>query len=147
MSRSETSDRTSTRADAKLATVLLVDDDAALIRGLERHLEEDFHVLTAICPAEANVVLSKERVDLILSDNLMTGELGTEFVEKVNNTYPHIKLLMLSGYMPDAAARRVVAQGGVDRVLTKPCPSQDVLAAIRNALGIRKDCTDAEFHP
>ena len=139
MTTTETGAGTSNRADEKLATVLLVDDDAALTRGLKRHLEEDFLVLTAICPAEANVVLSKEQVDLILSDNLMTGELGTEFVEKIKDSHPHIKLLMLSGYMPDAAARRVVAQCGVDEVLTKPCPSQDVLAAIRNALGIYKD--------
>ena len=139
MNGSENFVESSNRADGKLATVLLVDDDAALTRALARHLEEDFNVLTAICPAEANVVLSKEEVDLIISDNLMTGVLGTEFLEKINDSHPHIKLLMLSGYMPDAAAKRVVAQCGVDKVLTKPCPSNEVSAAICNALGIQKD--------
>lgn len=125
--------------DSKLANILLVDDDAALTRGLKRYLCEDFHVHTAICPAEANVIVSKVDVDLIVSDNLMTGVLGTEFLDGIHKSYPHIKLLMLSGYMPQAAAKRVVAESGVEQVLTKPCPSSVVVAAIRKALGLQAD--------
>ena len=121
-------------ATGKLANLLLVDDDAALTRGLMRYLGEDFNVLTAIGPAEANVILSKLDIDLIVSDNLMTGVLGTEFLEQVHESHPEIKLLMLSGYMPEAASKRMVAQCGVDQVLTKPCPAECVVAAIRDAL-------------
>ncbi len=126
-------------ANGKLANLLLVDDDAALTRGLKRYLSEDFNVLTAIGPAEANVIVSKVDIDLIVSDNLMTGVLGTEFLESIHETYPHIKLLMLSGYMPQAAAERVVAESGVDQVLTKPCPSEVVVSAIRKSLGLQTE--------
>jgi DNA-binding NarL/FixJ family response regulator len=67
----------------------------------------------------------------------MTGALGTEFLKEVHLSHPHIKLLMLSGYMPENAADRVVAQYGVEQVLTKPCPSEVVVAAIREALGLK----------
>lgn len=137
MEKTETSVMCDTPANGKLATLLLVDDDAALTRGLKRYLCDDFNVLTAIGPAEANVIVSKVDIHLIVSDNLMTGVLGTEFLDRIHQTYPHIKLLMLSGYMPQAAADRVVAQSGVDQVLTKPCPSEVVVAAIRKSLGLQ----------
>lgn len=118
----------------KMKTVLLVDDDSKVLRALERHLEEEFSVYTAISAAEASIIVARQEVDLVLSDNLMSGELGTEFLEKVNAQYPHIKLLMLSGYIPEAAAKRLVSDHGVYRVLTKPCNATDVADAIRNAL-------------
>ena len=121
--------------EQKLKTVLLVDDDATLLRGLERHLAEEYRVLTAFSPVEACVVAGREHVDLILSDNLMSGELGTEFLKKVSEQYPQIKLMMLSGYMPDAVAKRVVNECGVTQVLIKPCAATEVALAIRNALG------------
>lgn len=115
-------------------TVLVVDDDAKLLRGLERSFsDEPFRVLTAISPAEANVVLIKEHVDLIISDNLMSGTLGTDFLSDVRRNYPNIQLLILSGYIPPAAAKRAIEEIGVLRVLTKPCESSEIASAIREA--------------
>ena len=119
----------------RMKTVLLVDDDAKLLRGLERHLSDDYQILTAISPSEASVMVSREHVDLILSDNLMAGELGTEFLKKISEQYPKIKLLMLSGYLPDAVAHRIVNDYGVTQVLTKPCEMAEVTTAIQYALG------------
>lgn len=113
---------------------MLVDDDAKLLRALKRHLDEDYRVLTAISPGEASVFLGREEVDLILSDNLMSGELGTEFLEGIGEKYPNIKLLMLSGYLPETVAERVVKNSGVYKVLTKPCATTEVASAIRDAL-------------
>ena len=123
----------------ELKTVLLVDDDAKLLRGLERHLADDYRILTAISPSEASVIAGREHVDLILSDNLMAGELGTEFLKKMGEKYPNIKLLMLSGYLPNEVAYRIVNDYGVTEVLTKPCEMTEVTTAIQNALGQRRD--------
>ena len=118
-------------------TILLVDDDSKLLRALKRHLEEDYQVLTAISPGEAAVFLEREEIDLILSDNLMSGELGTEFLESIGEKHPNIKLLMLSGYLPRTVAERVINHCGVLKVLTKPCAIADVGLAIRDALDHR----------
>lgn len=116
-------------------TVLLVDDDGKLLRGLERGFaDEDYELLTAISAAEAKVFLARQSVDLIVSDNLMPGILGTDFLAIVRKEYPHIKLMMLSGYMPAAAAQRALDEIGVFRVLNKPCKASDVALAIREAL-------------
>lgn len=133
-SQASVSNGSALREPVKEHTVLLVDDDSRLLRGLERSFDnEAFNVLTAISPAEAHVILAKERVDLVLSDNLMTGALGTEFLEQVRTQYPNIKLMMLSGYIPATAAKRVISHTGVIAVLTKPCKAADVANAIRRA--------------
>ena len=118
-------------------TVLLVDDDAKLLRGLVRSFAgEDYETLTAVSAAEADVLLARNNVDLVVSDNLMAGVLGTDFLTNVRQRYPRIKLLMLSGYMPPAAVRRVTDDVGVERVLLKPCHASEVAAAIRELLDI-----------
>lgn len=116
-------------------TVLLVDDDATLLRGLARIVADEGHNLhMAISAAEANAILARHRVDLVISDNLMSGVLGTEFLAGVRKRYPHIKLMMLSGYMPAAVAQRAIRETGVARILTKPCRTDDMVAAIRDVL-------------
>ena len=129
-----TSNQDTDEAEQRQKTILLVDDDSKLLRALKRHLIEDYRVLTAISPGEANVFLDREEVDLILSDNLMSGALGTEFLKSISEQYPNIKLIMLSGYLPENVAKRVVDTGGVQKVLNKPCAITDVEMAIQDAL-------------
>lgn len=122
-------------SDESRKTVLLVDDDGKLLRGLERSFaEEDYELLTAVSAAEAKACLAKYPVDLILSDNLMPGMLGTDFLTEVRKEYPNVKLMMLSGYLPEAAAQRAIREIGVLQVLNKPCKASELAAAIRDAL-------------
>ena len=134
MSNIEVSKKTNPTKKTALPKVLLVDDDARLMRALERSFEDEFDILTAVSPAEAHAILEQEEVDLVLSDNLMSGSLGTEFLHQVRAKYPRMRLLMLSGFLPPAAAKRVVREGDAIEVLIKPCAATDVAAAIRSAL-------------
>ncbi|MEP3480483.1 MAG: response regulator [Fuerstiella sp.] len=129
----------------RMATVLLVDDDAKLLRGLERHLGSEFTVMTAVSPAEANAVIARNNVDVVVSDNLMAGTLGADFLSRLSSEHPEIKLLMLSGYMPDALAQRVMSECRVHQVLTKPCESSVVAEAIRRALAEASTERPTEF--
>ena len=131
----------------ELKTVLLVDDDANVLRGLKRHLEGDYRVLTAISPAEAYVIVGVENIDLILSDNLMSGVLGTEFLKDISVKHPQIKLLMLSGYMPEIVGRRIMDDHGICQVLTKPCKTTEVAAAIGDALQDSPDELVSKYEP
>jgi DNA-binding NtrC family response regulator len=115
--------------------VLLVDDDTKLLRALERDLQSDsLNVLTAVNGVEANSVLSNQRVDLIVSDNLMPGMLGMKFLAGVRERFPDVKLVLLSGYMPDNVADRAMTELGVSRVLCKPISSSKLAAVIRELL-------------
>ncbi|MFC1758996.1 response regulator [Planctomycetota bacterium] len=125
---------TSTVAPKK-KTVLLVDDDAKLLQGLKRALSgEDYELYTAISPAEAKAFLNTCPVDLVLSDNLMPGVLGTEFLADVHSQYPTTKLMMLSGYLPPTAAQKAMDNIGISQILNKPCKASEVATAIRDVL-------------
>lgn len=118
-------------------TVLLIDDDQNLLGGLQRVLRRNkFRILTAVSAPEGRAILAREDVDLILCDNLMAGTLGTDFLAEVHTTHPDIALIMLSGYMPDAVAQKMMADCGVSQVLLKPCDPDTVQAAISQALGL-----------
>lgn len=120
-----------TTATSRRHTILLVDDDVKLLRGLQRSLpEEEYDVFMAISAAEARAILSKRSVDLILCDNLMTGTMGTEFLTEIRKSCPHTVLMMLSGYLPAQAAERMVHEVGVARILLKPCSAADIVTAI-----------------
>ncbi len=116
-------------------TVLLVDDDVKLLRGLQRALvEQDYGVVTAISASEALAIIPNQKIDLILSDNLMAGTLGTEFLAGIRDKFPRIILMMLSGYLPEATANRLKDEIGIARILNKPCDAANIVRAIQEEL-------------
>ena len=117
--------------------VMLVDDDSKLLRSLKRALaDQNYEVVTAISAAEAMAMIPLQKIDLLLSDNLMAGKLGTEFLEEVRRRFPHIVLMMLSGYMPKSTADRMTDEIGVARILSKPCRAAEIVRAIGEELGV-----------
>jgi CheY-like chemotaxis protein len=86
-------------------TVLVVEDEAGLRELVCRGLEESgYSVLDAGCAQEALVVAGKHTgtIDLLLTDIIMPGMLGTTLAEKMRQIRPGIRLLFISGY-PDNA--------------------------------------------
>ncbi|MGD9856503.1 MAG: response regulator [Planctomycetaceae bacterium] len=116
-------------------TVLFVDDDAALLRGLGRNLsEEDFDVITAVSAAEASVVLRRSAVDVVVCDQRMPGVTGIDFLAGVRRQYPHIVTLILSGHVSGLPiAMRAAEEIGIHEVLSKPCSAAELTQAIRRA--------------
>lgn len=116
-------------------TVLLVDDDTKLLRALQRAMvEQDYRVVTAISAAEALAIIPNQNIDLILSDNLMAGTLGTEFLSEIRERFPQIILMMLSGYLPETTANRLKDEIGIARILNKPCDAANIVRAIKEEL-------------
>lgn len=121
-------------SDEKLK-VLLVDDDAVQLRLREAILRDaGFEVAVATSAAIAlpflNTPTSHARVRAILTDHLLPGETGADFVRKVRESHPNLPVLVITG-MPGAEED----YGGLDVIfLMKPVSPDDlvkhVLAAI-----------------
>ena len=115
--------------------VLLVDDDARLLRGLERHLSDGvYQIMTAVSAAEANAILHRYSVDVIVTDNQMPGVSGIELLEQVQGDYPHVARIMLTGNITRAEERRIVEQIGVYQLLRKPIPAEQLAQIITTAI-------------
>jgi CheY-like chemotaxis protein len=120
-------------------TILLVEDEPALLRVTSRMLEaRGFSVLCASTPAEAMQVIddSAVSIDLLLTDVIMPTMNGRELTAVAQTRRPQLRSLYMSGYPAD-----VIAKSGVldDRVqlLQKPFDSNTLARKIRDTLDAR----------
>jgi CheY-like chemotaxis protein len=94
----ETTEPTPDVRDKK--TVLVVDDDPAILKTVSDLLGRDFKVLRAKSGIEA-LQLSKDsqfEISLLLSDFQMPGMSGVELATQLTAQRPEIKVLLMSGY-------------------------------------------------
>ena len=81
-------------------TVLVVDDNATVLKTVSAFLESDYKVLTAANGKEAleQSVAFKADIHLLLSDFQMPGMTGVELATEITAQRPKIKVLLMSGF-------------------------------------------------
>ncbi len=89
--------------------VLLVDDDAMVLAGLKRQLRNQFSIDTALSGEEAlKQVLENGPYAVIVSDFMMPGMNGVEFLSRVKKSNPDTVRMMLTGTADMPTAIRAV---------------------------------------
>ena len=117
------------------ATILLVDDEANVRSGLSRALHDPaYRILQADGPAAALELLAREPVDVIISDHLMPGMTGLEFLKVVRDRYPDTSRIMLTGHADLDVAVRAIQEGEIYRYLAKPCDQTELRVTVHLAL-------------
>jgi len=108
-------------------TVLLVDDDAALLESVRGFLDGDYNVLSASSGQGAlqQAKEFKSEIHLLLSDFQMEGMNGIELATQLTAARPAIKVLLMSGY---PAGMLVLNEGW--HFLPKPFISSQLLALV-----------------
>jgi len=116
------------------ASVLVVDDDADL-RDLHAAILrlEGYEVRTAANGAEALQRLRAGKFDLVLTDRQMPVMDGESLVLALRSAGMRLPVVMISASLADRPLRERVARE-VARVLPKPIPLANVLAAVFLAL-------------
>jgi response regulator RpfG family c-di-GMP phosphodiesterase len=69
-------------------------------------------------------------VILILSDWLMPGMKGDEFLIAVKRRYPSIRSILVTGQADSRAVERVRKEAGTERVIFKPWRREELIAAV-----------------
>ena len=117
-----------------MATVLIVDDDAKLLKMLQRTLAyEGFRVLSATNGNEALAEIQARRPDVVVLDWLMPGLDGLGVVERLRAAGDNTLVLMLTAR--DAVENRVEGlESGADDYLVKPFAPAELLARIHALL-------------
>jgi CheY-like chemotaxis protein len=109
---------------ANSITILCVDDEETP-RTLRKLIlqKQGYQVITAGSGAEALELLEREKIDLVLSDQMMPGMLGTELTKSVKAARPKMPVILISGVneMPaDASyADRFISKIGGPELLFK----------------------------
>ncbi|RKQ40619.1 two-component system response regulator GlrR [Enterobacter sp. R1(2018)] len=118
----------------KPARLLLVDDDPGLLKLLGMRLvSEGYTVSTAESGAEGLRLLSREKIDLVISDLRMDEMDGMALFAEIQKMQPGMPVIILTahGSIPDAVA---ATQQGVFSFLTKPVDKDALYQAIDDAL-------------
>lgn len=119
------------------STVLVVDDDAAVLR-VTRHIlnQDDFEVIDAQSGAEALRMFElcpDIRVDVMIVDVRMPEMDGLTLSEKVQELRPHLPVLFMSGYGEnDAPVSTIVRQNLA--FIRKPFTSTMLVERVRELL-------------
>ncbi len=114
--------------------ILLVDDDASLLRLLGMRLESrGYRVTTAESGRQALKRLEADRPDLVLTDLRMDEMDGLALFREIQRRAPGLAVILLTahGSIPEAVS---ATREGVFSFLTKPVDRDELFAAIDEAL-------------
>lgn len=114
--------------------IMIVDDEAANLRTLERLFRTDYQVVTALSGAEALALLEQHDVALLISDQRMPAMTGIELMMKTVTIRPQMVKILLTGYTDVGALIDALNSGLVYRYLTKPWNNSDLRSTISRAL-------------
>lgn len=123
--------------------ILCVDDEAIIILSLKmellRQFGKEFIIETALDAQDALAVIdemkeSGVRLTLVISDWLMPGMKGDEFLAKVKTLYPTVRCIILSGQANPAAIERARKEIGLDAYIEKPWSRKALIDAVRVCL-------------
>jgi len=124
----------SARSEAERATILVVDDEEAIGRMMEKMLRNSgFPVLRASSAAEALAICEdkNELLGLVVTDVAMPGMNGFELAEQIAGRWPGMRVLFISGCANDLSVRRQL----YDRpMLAKPFTGDELANKVREVL-------------
>ena len=110
--------------------ILIVDDDAIVIRSCRRILEAEGHeVRTADSVEQAVTKLEEQTFDLMVTDIKMPGQDGFAMIREAAKIRPGMPVLVMTGYlMPDT--ENDIRRFGVVHCIAKPFTPAELLAVI-----------------
>jgi two-component system response regulator AtoC len=123
-------------------TVLVVDDDESVRRGLYWALNSDFRVLEASSRSDAVELLQREKIDVVVSDlHLPPHEddisEGLAIVQAARSTHPPVQAVVITGTSSKHAALDAVKHGAYG-FFEKPLDADEVRHIISQAARMRR---------
>lgn len=119
--------------------VLIVDDQRDvrhMLRAGLATLGVEIQVTDVPSGEEAILVISRQPIDLLISDVRLPGISGLELKERAQIRNPTIRFILMTG-MTEPKTRREVANAGADAFFFKPVELSDFLAAVQACLGLK----------
>lgn len=123
-------------------TVLLVDDDESVRKGLYWTLNSDYRVLEASSREEAVELLERETIDVVVSDLHLPPCIediseGLSVVQAARNARPPVQAVVITGSNSKHAALEAVKHGAYG-FFEKPLDSAEVLHIVAQASRMRR---------
>jgi DNA-binding NtrC family response regulator len=117
-------------------TILLVEDEAAVLQLARQILEEQGYRVLAAGNGPQALRLSQEygaAIDLLLTDVIMPHMTGRQLAEQLQALRPGLKVVYMSGYSDDALAQHDIPERGLS-FLAKPFSLDGLIHKVRASL-------------
>ena len=125
------------------SVILCVDDEKVVLDSLKTQLREAFgneyqYEMAEDAEDALEVIdeLSQDEIPLlvIVSDWLMPGMKGDEFLIRVHQHFPRIIKVLLTGQADESAIARAKEEANLFRCLLKPWSEQELIETVQSAL-------------
>ena len=126
----------------KKANILIVDDDYDMLELVQRQLQEQqYHSYKAASVKEAIDILKFNAVDLLITDLQMPGIGGMELIKYVEEHFPKVPKLVITGYPSMDGALTAMRSGALDYIV-KPFTAEELKQSVEKS--IPKKTQDSE---
>jgi response regulator RpfG family c-di-GMP phosphodiesterase len=124
-------------------TILCVDDEITILNSLLRQMENAFgdsYLYEIAENAEEGLEVIEEMQEedigiiVIVSDWLMPGMKGDEFLIEVHKKFPKVVKILLTGQADEDAIERVKKEADLHSYLRKPWNNQELIECIQEGL-------------
>ena len=130
---SPTDPKSGGRVAPKKDAVLLVDDEKPLLDVFSAALSPLFEITTASNAREADFILQKKAFKVVITDHLMPGGNGMNFLVRAREEFPHMQRVLVTGYMKPEMLLRSVNEAALFRYLLKPVSMPELVRVTQDA--------------
>ena len=114
--------------------ILICDDEEGIRESLKLILGEKYDLVFTCSGKECLEQLDKEKdIRLVLLDIKMPKQNGIEITKEIKRLYPHIKVIIVTGYGSMEIVQEATNAGAVDYIV-KPFESKEILKKISKIL-------------
>lgn len=127
----------------KKAVILCVDDDLMVLNSLEiqlkNHFKQQYFYEFAQSGEEGLYIvdeldMEEVKVIVVVSDWLMPGMKGDEFLVRIHNKFPQIITVMLTGEADEQAIRRAEEEANLFSFVNKPWDGDKLMEVIERGI-------------
>jgi len=121
-----------------MSRILVIDDDQALCRSLEIHLEGEGHeVRSATTGGDGLRVISEWDAELVFLDLQLPDRSGLEILRELEGRLQELPVVMITGTQDAKATIEAMRQGAADYI-RKPISMDDLLLSVEKAHRARR---------
>ena len=115
--------------------ILICDDEEGIRESLKLVLGDYYNLITVDSGDMALEVLSKSKdIKVMLLDIKMPKTNGLDVLQEIKKKFPHIKIIMVTGYKSVETAAEATRLGASGYIV-KPFKSQEILETVKKNLG------------
>jgi DNA-binding NtrC family response regulator len=122
---------------ARKVDLLIVDDEEVVLASIAKALTDNdqytYQLDTALSASEGLAMAAAKRYDLVLTDLMMPGLDGIEFLDRLHDLDENLRVIMITGYATMRVARDVIKKGACN-FIAKPFTHEELRQVVSEAL-------------